>query len=129
MSTAIIHCAMPARLSALLRIWMGTSSLQIVNHHPFRIPQAENQALQDLVRQQSDGGAAAAKRLAGLKAKYQQLSTKVRGSRKRHPPCSKRDVGRRPGGTRGAMSGGYGSNNVPRAVVLQSWHRVRSALP
>lgn len=39
--------------------------------------QAENEALQDLVKQQADGSAAAAKRLSGLKAKYQQLSQKV----------------------------------------------------
>jgi hypothetical protein len=40
-------------------------------------PQAENQALQELVQQQAASGAAAADRLAGLKVKYQQLSQKV----------------------------------------------------
>ena len=39
--------------------------------------QAENQALQELVQQQAADGAAAAERLSGLKAKYQQLSQKV----------------------------------------------------
>lgn len=40
--------------------------------------QAENEALQELVKQQAEGGAKGAKRLSGLKSKYQHLSTRVR---------------------------------------------------
>lgn len=45
---------------------------------PSMLLQAENEALGDLVKLQADGGAAAAKRLLVLKAKYQQIATKVR---------------------------------------------------
>ena len=40
--------------------------------------QAENQALQELVKAQAESGSAAAERLTGLKERYQQLTQRVR---------------------------------------------------